>query len=86
MKKFNKERFLKTDFGQELKNCVECWDKWIEEHDQEAADRCAAQWEVYKMALWQFFGIEYYFTRTSEYFGVVTEDERDWLFKIERQL
>lgn len=86
MKRFNKEKFLKTEFGVELKNCIECWDKWIEIHDAIAADRCAHQWEVYKMALRQFFGIEYCFTRTPEYFGVVTEDERDWLFKVERQM
>lgn len=36
------------------------------------------------MVLLQFFGIEYNFTRTDEYFGLVTEDEENWLFKIER--
>lgn len=51
------------------KKCVEC---------------CFAQWAVYKMAIKQFYGIEYHFTRTDEYFGVVTQDETDWLIKIER--
>lgn len=46
---------------------------------------CQAQWEVYKMVLRQFYGVEYCFTRTDEYFGVVTEDETDWLFKYERE-
>jgi len=36
------------------------------------------------MVIKQFYGIEYDFTRTDEYFGIVTEDETDWLFKIER--
>ena len=43
-----------------------------------------AQLEVYKMAIKYFCGIEYHFTRTDEYFGLVTEDETDWLIKIER--
>lgn len=43
-----------------------------------------AQWAIYKMAIKQFYCIEYHFTRTDEYFGLVTEDETDWLIKIER--
>lgn len=45
---------------------------------------CPAQWEVYKMAVRQFYGIEYCFTRTNEYFGVCSEDETNWLFKVEK--
>lgn len=44
-----------------------------------------AQWEVYHLALKQFYGVEYYFTRTDEYYGVCTEDESDWLIKVERR-
>lgn len=36
------------------------------------------------MAVRQFYGIEYCFSRTDEYFGVCTEDETDWLFKVNR--
>lgn len=35
-----------------------------------------------KCSNWQsskFYGIEFFFTRTDEYFGIVTEDEADWL-------
>lgn len=46
---------------------------------------CQAQWEVYQLVLRQFFGIEYHFTRTDEYFGVVTEDESDWLIRYDRK-
>ncbi len=83
--KLDKEKFLKTEFGAELKNCVECWDKWLIEKDHKATEWCQAQWEVYKMALRQFYGVEYAFTRTDECFGVINEnDEKDWLFKVER--
>ena len=94
--KLNKEKFLKTEVGAELKCCIISWDKaldscrvneyYTEEYKRErkVADCCQAQWEVYKMVLLQFFGIEYNFTRTDEYFGLVTEDEENWLFKIER--
>ena len=34
----------------------------------------------------QFYNIEYHFSRTDEYFGVCTEDETDWLFKVEREV
>lgn len=95
--KMNKSNFLKTELGSELKACIISWDKalascrinkyYTEEYKRErkAADWCQAQWEVYKMAIKQFFGIEYCFTRTDEYFGLVTEDETDWLFKVCRE-
>ena len=79
--KLNKEKFLKTEVGAELENCIKVWDNAIEDSTCRC---CQAQWEVYKMVLLQFFGIEYNFTRTDEYFGLVTEDEENWLFKIER--
>lgn len=81
---FNKEKFLKSEVGSNMVECVTAWDKWIFLDDDEAATWCQAQWEVYQMVIKQFYGIEYHFTRNSEYFGVVTEDEADWLFKVER--
>ena len=83
---FNKEKFLSFEFGSSLQECITAWDKWLEIGDRKAALWCQAQWEVYKMALRQFYGIEYFFTRTVEYFGVCTWDETDWLFKVEREL
>lgn len=80
----NKEKFLKTELGSSLKECIMDWDKWIESRDEDAALWCQAQWEVYKIAIRQFYRIEYCFTRTDEYFGICTEDETDWLFKVER--
>lgn len=78
--------FLSSELGSSLQECITAWDKWLEIGDRKAALWCQAQWEVYKMALKQFYGIEYFFTRTDEYFGVCTEDETDWLFKVEREL
>lgn len=94
--KLNKEKFLKSEFGCSLEECVAAWDKWLEEQRNndycsgeykramQSALWCQAQWEVYQMAVKQFYGIEYFFSRTDEYFGVCTDDETDWLFKVER--
>lgn len=84
MMKMNKEKFLKTELGSSLQECITAWDKWLEIGDRKAALWCQAQWEVYKVAIRQFYGIEYCFSRTYEYFGVCTEDETNWLFKVER--
>lgn len=84
--KMNKEKFLKTEFGAELENCIRCWDKWITIGDDEAARWCQAQWEVYKMVLRQFYGLICYFNRTDDYVGICSTDEQDWLVKIERTL
>lgn len=95
--KLNKGKFLKTELGSELKNCITSWDIALDEcreyeyyteeykRNRRVADWCQAQWEVYQMAIKQFYGVEYCFTRTGEYFGLVTEDEENWLFKVEKE-
>lgn len=94
--KMNKEKFLKTELGGNMMECVTAWDDALElrynnDYDSEEYARgmktalwCQAQWEVYQMALKQFYGMEYHFNRTDEYFGICTADESDWLFKVER--
>lgn len=82
--KMIKERFLKTEFGAEMANCIKCWDKWILLGDHKSACWCQAQWEVYKIALRQFYGVEYNFSRTEEYFGICTDDGSQWLMKVYR--
>lgn len=42
---------------------------------------CQNQWEVFRMTIKQFCGVETAFTRTDEYFGICTEDENIWLMK-----
>ena len=82
--KMNVKKFLKTEFGAELENCIKCWDLYLESKDDYSARLCQEQWYVYQMAVKQFYGIEYHFTRTDEYFGVVTKDGQNWLFKVKR--
>lgn len=83
--KMNKEKFLKTELGSSMIECAKAWDKWLDIGDRKAALWCQAQWKVYKMAVRQFYGIEYHLKRTGEYFGICTEYETDWLLKVERR-
>lgn len=95
--KLNKDQFLKTEVGSSMLECIAAWDRALTgqnryawdsregKRERRAAEWCQAQWEVYKMVLIQFYGIEYNFTRTDEYFGICTEDETDWLMKVDRQ-
>lgn len=46
---------------------------------------CQAKWEAFKVVIYQFYGILFYFTRTDEYFGICDEDESIWLLKIRRE-
>ena len=80
--KMNKEQFLKTEFGGELESTITAWDDALSRNreDKEVLRTlawCQAQWEVYRMAIKHFYGVEYHFTRTDEYYGLCTEDESD---------
>lgn len=46
---------------------------------------CQGKWEVFKLVIKQFCGVEYNFTRTEDFFGLVTDDEKDWLIKEGRE-
>ena len=81
-----KEEFLKSEFGSGLECTITAWDEALEKHNQTGEDKCQAQWEVYRMAIKHFYGVEYHFTRTDEYYGLCTEDESDWLMKVVRGL
>ncbi|MBR2401953.1 MAG: hypothetical protein IKB01_04160 [Lachnospiraceae bacterium] len=91
--KLNKEQFLKTEFGSELECMITAWNQALEKHNRTGEDKdilrtlawCQAQWEVYRMAIKHFYGVEYHFTRTDEYYGLCTEDESDWLMKVDRE-
>lgn len=96
--KLVKERFLKTELGGEMQETVKAIDFYLTEQAatsewrepekyqslQENIDILFAKWEVFKLAVKQFYGIEYHFTRTDEYYGLCTEDEGDYLIKIVR--
>lgn len=89
--KLNKEQFLKSEMGGELVCTITAWDQALEKHNRIGEDKdilrtlawCQAQWEVYRMAIKHFYGVEYHFTRTDEYYGLCTEDESDWLMRVE---
>ena len=81
----NKERFLRTTLGKEIVTCITNWNSFLELQFMDEAFHCRLQWEAYQLALKEFYDIEYHFTRTDDYFGVCTEDEEDWLFKVERR-
>lgn len=84
--KLNKDKFLKTELGGNLQECVKSWDFALRggNKTKSLADWCQAQWEVYQIMFRQLYNIDYHFSRTDEYFGVCTEDETDWLFKVKR--
>ena len=44
--KMNKEKFLKTELGSSLEECITAWDKWLEIGDRKAEYWCQAQWEA----------------------------------------
>lgn len=67
--KMNKEQFLKTEFGGELESTITAWDDALSRNreDKEVLRTlawCQAQWEVYRMAIKHFYGVEYHFTRS----------------------
>lgn len=98
MLKLNKKEFLQSDLGQELINVIISWDQALNEVRYYRAQTQefkywkninqirSAQWHIFQDTLNHFYGIKYYFSRTDEYFGLVTEDETDWLIKIEREV
>lgn len=83
--KLDKAKFFKTEFGVSLEDCISTWDKCLACGDRQGALWCQIQWEVYQMAIYHCYGINYYFTRTDKYVAVVTEDESDWLIKWRRK-
>lgn len=82
------EEFLQTEAGEEMKETIRLWDRVLTRQEGEKKDHasnvCGAKWEVFKMFLKQLYGIEFFFTRTDEYFGICTEDERIFLMKERR--
>lgn len=94
--KLNKEEFLQSELGQSLKGYLIEWDRALDDlakygfgtPDYNEAQKnvfiCSEMWVGFRMALKYFCGVDYHFTRTDDYFGVCTNDGKDWLFKINR--
>ena len=87
--KLNKEKFLKTELGTHLIECVTTWNKELtiigksspalpqsREKYRRAlvtASWCQAQWEVYQLMFKQLYGVDCHFTRTDDYFGIAID-------------
>lgn len=98
--KLNKEEFLKTEFGRDLRFTLVLYDRYYIERSKYANQvdwsgfdlhnqgmkNLGNRWYVFKLAMKHFYGIEYIFRRTDEYYGVCTKDGSDWLFKVERKI
>jgi hypothetical protein len=63
--------------------CREYSDKWFKEDI--AVQRNQAAWDMARVALITMYGISYNFTRTSDYYGICTENGSDWLYRVERK-
>lgn len=97
--KLVKARFEKTEFGGQMVETVKAIDFYLKERSHTSQwgepekyegltkdiDRLFAQFEIFKLAVKQFYGVEYHFTRTDDYFGCCTEDGEDFLFRFERE-
>ena len=94
--KLNVEEFMETEMGIELKATVTAWDRALSKRRKDAdgfgfyhwdsiCRECLSKWEVFQLAIKQFYGIEFWFTRTDDYFGACTEDESVWLMKVYRK-
>ena len=51
------------------------------EYWNDTCESCQNKWEAFQLAIKQFYGLEFHFTRTDEYFGICTEDGKTWLMK-----
>lgn len=89
----NKEEFFESEFGHKLQECIRQLDWAFEEmgdplkpfEDREdRKDYRMAQWKIFRLALREFYGIDYKFMSTSHCYGVCTLDGKEWLFKVDR--
>lgn len=94
--KLNVENFMATEMGIELKATVVAWNHALSERKNNIEDfgyyhwdsicrECLDKWKIFQLALEQFYGIKFSFTRTDDYFGVCSEDESIWLMKVYRK-
>lgn len=97
--KLVKARFERTEFGGQMIETVKAIDFYMEERSHTSQWREAekyegltkeidllfAQFEIFKLAVKQFYGEEYHFTRTDDYFGCCTNNGEDFLFRFERE-
>ena len=84
--KLNIKKFMMTEMGGELEETIKAWDQGLGFGYWDCTCKsCQDRWEVFKLAIRQFYGIEFNFTRTDEYFGICNDDETIWLMKENRE-
>ena len=84
--KLNIKKFMMTEMGGELEETIKAWDQGLGfGYWDRTCKSCQDRWEVFKLAIRQFYGIEFNFTRTDEYFGICNDGETIWLMKENRE-
>jgi len=94
MLKLDKEKFKYTELGISLCGTIKRLEYFYAEQsvlsifDTDISLRVRndikssyAQLEVFTLAIKQFYGIEYHYTRNDSYYGLVTEDGEDFLIR-----
>lgn len=91
---FDKKEFLASEFGMELQLCIKSLakslancNKYSEGDEQYAKSKklaswAMAQWEIFQIAIKHFYGLQYEFTHTNGYYGLLLKDGSDWLIQI----
>lgn len=87
----NKAQILDTDFGSELEMTIDGLDFYHPEQGQSEENKdfdiYLAKWKVFQIALKQFYGINYYFVRNKDYYGLcitgitLMDENAHWLIK-----
>lgn len=77
--------FMGTPVGAALEETIHKLERALEDDNSREVERQMAKWEVFKLIVWQLTGMEFCFTRTDDYFGLCTEDEKIYLMKIDRK-
>lgn len=70
-----------SEFWDELHSIICNWHIALKMNNEEMSQVYMAQWEIAKKALKLVTGNEWYFTRSSEHFGVCTEDGKRFLIR-----
>lgn len=77
----NVKEFMETELGKELHKMADALDASVSKGLKETCSMYLLGVRAILLAVKQFYGIEFRFTRTDEYFGVCTGDESLWLMK-----
>ena len=77
---------MRTHVGTQIRDTAYRLEQAIAEQNNQEEDVQLGKWEAYQSVLGQFSGLDFHFTRTAEYFGICTEDEKHFLLKVERKL